>query len=303
MNPRPHEIAFTLGSRRVAGARRRLVPLAFSLEDALEERMPALPDVGESDGLRVLSAPVGMMPAIRNRFPGYRPGAVQRYRRAYIAMGRSYEDYLAGFSGKSRATLRRKVRKLEEASGGTLDLREYCTPGELTEFFALAMPLSARTYQARLLDAGLPTDSAWRAQAVTQAAEDRVRAFVLCLAGAPIAYLYLPVEGQTLVYAYLGHDPRHAALSPGTVLQLVALERLFDEKRYRYFDFTEGEGPHKALFGTDGVPCVSMVLLRPTLANRALLTALAAFDSTVAGAKTLARRSGVETILRRLLRR
>lgn len=302
-DPQTHELAFTVGSRRLARARRKLVPLAFSLEDALAGRLPALPDAGRVDGVRVLSAPAGMIAAIRARFPGFLPGAEQRYRRAYIAMEGGFEEYMAGFSARTRATLRRKQRKLEEASGGALDLREYRTPAEIAAFFAAALPLSERTYQARLLDAGLPKDVTARDEAAALAARDRVRGFILFLAGEAIAYLYLPVEGETLVYAYLGHDPAHAALSPGTVLQLAALERLFGEKRFRYFDFTEGDGQHKTLFGTGGVACASFVLLRPTLANRALLAALAGFDGAVAAGKALARRSGAEGALRRMLRR
>jgi CelD/BcsL family acetyltransferase involved in cellulose biosynthesis len=111
-----------------------------------------------------------------------------------------------------------------------------------------------------------------------------------------------PVVGATLVYAHLGYDPDHARLSPGTVLQMEALERLFAEQRYRWFDFTEGEGAHKAMFGTGSAQCSSFVLLRPTLANRPLLGARGAFDAGVAGARTLAERSGALARIRAGLR-
>ena len=69
-----------------------------------------------------------------------------------------------------------------------------------------------------------------------------------------------------------------------------ALERLFAERRYAYFDFTEGDGAHKAMFGTHALRCASFALLSPTLANRALITSRRAFDASVAGAKALAAR-------------
>ncbi|MFN7159583.1 MAG: GNAT family N-acetyltransferase, partial [Erythrobacter cryptus] len=87
-----------------------------------------------------------------------------------------------------------------------------------------------------------------------------------------------------------------------TVLQIEALERLFGEARYRWFDFTEGEGPHKAMFGTHSAACTSLVLLRPTLANRALLASRGAFDAGVAQAKALAARSGALARIRAGLR-
>lgn len=298
----PHDVAFALGARRIASVRRRLVPMAFSLEQALAGELPPMPDAAGADGVRVLSAPVSLIGPIRQSYPAMLKGAEQRYRRGYIALGGTYEDYLAQFSGKTRATLRRKLRKFEEASGGALDLRAYRSPEEVAEFLDLARPLAASTYQARLLDAALPADEAFREQALALASRDRVRAFLLFLGGSPVAYLYLPVEDATLVYAYLGHDPAQAALSPGTVLQLTALQQIFSEGRFRHFDFTEGDGTHKALFATGFVECASLVLLRPTLANRLLLAALATFDSAAAGAKRLARAAGAEAALRKLLR-
>jgi len=110
------------------------------------------------------------------------------------------------------------------------------------------------------------------------------------------------VTGQTLVYAYLGYDPDWARLSVGTVLQMDALERLFAEARYRWFDFTEGDGAHKEMFGTHAAACSSLVLLEPTLANRTLLGARDAFDASVSQAKALATRSGAISRIRALLR-
>jgi CelD/BcsL family acetyltransferase involved in cellulose biosynthesis len=81
-----------------------------------------------------------------------------------------------------------------------------------------------------------------------------------------------------------------------------ALERLFAEQGYRWFDFTEGDGGHKELFGTGFALCSSVLLLAPTLANRSILNARAGFDASVAQAKALAERSGALGRLRGLLR-
>ncbi len=296
-------VAFTIGSRPVVSFRRSLVTLAFTLEQARAAEMPALPDIGTAHGLRVLSAPMGEMDRIRAHYPGFRIGAQQSYARAFIDMAAGgFDDYLAGFSGKTRSTLRRKRRKLEEAGSGALDVRSYRTPEEMSEFLVHAQALSRRTYQARLLDAGLPEGEIARAETMELARQDRVRAFLLFLHGEPIAYLYLPVDGSTLVYAHLGYHPAYAALSPGTVLQMAALEELFAENRFRYFDFTEGQGAHKALFGTDSVECTSFLLLQPSLGNRALLAGLDIFDRATAGARGVASRIGLEAALRKWLR-
>ncbi|MFO6446237.1 GNAT family N-acetyltransferase [Erythrobacter sp. NE805] len=293
-------IDFTLGSRRLASVPRALATWAFTLEEVLAGALPEAPPAGR-DGVRVLSAPTARLAEIAARYPGALVGARQDYRRHYIDMQTGFAAYMARFSGKTRATLRRKAKRLADEAG-SFAVTAHRTPAEVEAFLALALPLSARTYQARLLDAGLPDTPEARRTMLEAAEADRMRAFLLHAGGAPVAYLSLPVTGATLVYAHLGHDPAWARLSPGTVLQMEALERLFGEGRFRFFDFTEGEGAHKAMFGTHHAACTSLVLLAPTFANRTLLGARGAFDGAVAGARTLAERSGALGRIRALLR-
>ncbi|MEQ5787666.1 GNAT family N-acetyltransferase [Erythrobacter sp. NFXS35] len=293
-------IDFTIGARRLAVIPRSLATWSFSLEQVLARSLPDPPAPGP-DGLRVLSAPTERLAELAARYPSFVAGGRQDYRRHYIDMEQSFADYLARFSAKTRSTLRRKARKLSEETGGYF-ITEHRTPAEIEAFLAAALPLSARTYQARLLDAGLPDTPAVRRAMLEAAEDDRMRAFMLHAGGQPIAYLSLPVVGDTLVYAHLGYDPDQARLSPGTVLQMDALEVLFAQRRYRWFDFTEGEGAHKAMFGTHSAACTSVMLLRPTLANRALLASRGAFDGGVAQAKALAGKSGALGRIRAALR-
>ncbi len=293
-------IDFTIGSRRLLAVPRRLASWGFTLEQLLAGNLASPPSPGP-DGVRILSAPTAKLDAVRAHFPRFLAGGRQDYRRHYIDMADGFDAYLARFSGKTRSTLRRKARKLADETGG-YTVSEHRTPAEVEAFLAAALPLSARTYQARLLDAGLP-DSAEARRTMLEAAEaDLMRGFLLHAAGAPIAYLSLPVTGATLLYAHLGYDPGWARLSPGTVLQMDALERLFAEQRFRWFDFTEGDGAHKAMFGTGSLDCSSVILLEPTLANRTLLAARSGFDGAVGRAKGLALRSGALGRVRASLR-
>ena len=143
-------IDFTLGSRRLLSVPRQLATWSFSLEEVLARTLPASPG---PDGLRVLSAPSAQHGEIAARFPGFVAGGRQDYRHHYIDMGQNFEAYLARFSGKTRSTLRRKAKKLAEDCRGTT-VTEHRTPREIEAFLAAALPLSACTYQARLLDAG-----------------------------------------------------------------------------------------------------------------------------------------------------
>lgn len=298
-------IDFTLGSRRLLAVPRRLNDWSFSLEDVLAAgdaaRLPAATPAVGPDGLRLLSVPLANLPDVLARFPDCIAGARQDYRRHYIDMSLGHDGYMRRFSGKTRSTLRRKAKKLGDEAGG-YSISEHRSPVEIEAFLAQALPLSAKTYQARLLDAGLPDSADARRTMLERAEAGQMRCFLLRAGGEAVAYLSLPVTGQTLVYAHLGYDPAWARLSPGTVLQMAALERLFAESRFRWFDFTEGEGAHKALFGTHYAECTSLILLRRTLANRALLSARSGFDTAVSEGKALAARSGALGPIRNLLR-
>jgi CelD/BcsL family acetyltransferase involved in cellulose biosynthesis len=138
--------------------------------------------------------------------------------------------------------------------------------------------------------------------ALRKAAEDKLRAYLLFLRGQPVAYLYCPVENGVLIYDRLGYDPKYASASPGTVLQLLALQALFEEKTHRLFDFTEGEGDHKEFFSTGSQRCADIFIFDRRA--RLLLVVLAHWmlSQITTGLGHLAARFGVRSKIRRLLR-
>lgn len=289
-----------IGARTLFTLRRRLVRVSVALADAQRAAVPVLPPLEGADGYLVTGLAAARFDALEAA--SLRPFVRQRYRRGFAALDIGFDAYLAGFSAKSRSTLNRKRRRFVEASGGALDISCYRTPDEAEEFHRLARTVSAKSYQERLLGAGLPDGEAAVAEMRALAAAGAMRGWLLCLGGRPVSYLYAPAEGETLIYALLGYDPEFADLSPGTVLQLEAMRQLMEERAFRLFDFTAGEGQHKSLFATGTVDCVDLLLLRPTLANLAVGHALAGFDASVGIAKRGVRRFGLETLARRLRR-
>lgn len=279
----PVPLRFQIGARTLFAIRRRLVRVPFSLDDALAGARPTLPPLDvAAHGYLVTSLPEAACARLVAAAPALRPWVRQRYTRRFADLTLGFDAWLARLSAKSRGTLLRKERRFAEAGGGAIDLRMARTPDEIACFFNDARRISAMSYQERLLAAGLPED---RERLLTQARADAVRGFILYLDGRPVSYIYLPAQGDTLLYSHLGFDPAAAALSPGGVLQLGAMRLLMAERRFARLDFTEGEGQHKRLFATDGVDCVDLLLLRPGIANWATAAGLRAFDAGVARAR------------------
>lgn len=300
---RPTPLNFRIGARTLMAVQRDMVRVPLSLDEAREGRLPVLPPLPrDAHGYVVTSLPEDRLEAMVYA-SGKMIGFVrQKYTRYYADLTGGFDAYMASLSGNARQGAKRKAKKIAQVSGGDLDIRSYRTPAELETFHDIARRIALRTYQEKLMGEGLPASPEFIQGMLSAAAADRVRAWLLFIAGEPAAYLYCPAHGDNLVYEYVGHDPAFNDLSPGAVLQVESFRDLFDEQKFARFDFTEGDGQHKRQYATGGVPCVDLLLLRPSLTNRVTTAALGGFNKTVAGGKALVDAIGLEKLSKKLRR-
>jgi len=226
-----------------------------------------------------------------------------QYLHYYTNLEAPFDAYLKKFSPKSRSTLLRKVRKFADASGGITNWREFTLADEMQEFYSQAREVSRKTYQERLLDAGLPEDPQFLRNAREMAANGNARGYILYLDGRPIAYIFCPIVEGAVLYEYVGYDPECQHLSPGTVLQYLVLEKLMSQGGCKIFDFTEGQGPHKEFFSTHNVLCADIFYFRPTVRNRILLSLHALTDSLSDKAAALLDRLGLKARIKTFIRK
>jgi CelD/BcsL family acetyltransferase involved in cellulose biosynthesis len=225
------------------------------------------------------------------------------YRHQLIQISGDFGAYLKRLSKKSRSTLQRKVKKFRDHFEQRFAFEVFRSTDELRRFHSRALKLSELTYQARVLGSGLPATEDFLSSMDALGSADSVRAFLLAVDGHDVAYLYCPAHEGILFYSFLGYDPEFAEWSPGTVLQYLALQTIFDEACFRWFDFEEGEGQHKATFATHSIPCCDLFVFRPTIGRcLAVMAHWALMEATrigIAAQKTL----HLHRALRRLLRR
>ncbi|MEN2747019.1 GNAT family N-acetyltransferase [Sphingomonas sp. T9W2] len=276
----PWPIKFQIGARTLFSVRRRLARVPMELRDVLAAEVPVLPPLPKgADGWSVTSLPEPLMPAV------VAEAAIvfvrQRYTRYHTDLTIGFDAWFAGLSGNARSSLKRKRKKLAEVNEGSLDVRTYRTAHELAEFHGLARRVAERTYQEKLLGAGLPADVPFRAVMQGKGARGEAFGWLLFVGGSPIAYLYCPMTDGDVRYDYVGHDPSWSEWSPGSVLHMEAFRVLFADPGALRFDFTEGEGQHKRQFATGGTACADLLLLRDSRSNRAVVKALQAFDGVV----------------------
>lgn len=268
-HPFEYTLKYRLGEITLGQSRLNVLRKVYSLNDIRNfNGFPELPALSPTlEGYLLANIPGEGVTGFIGRQGHYVTYCLKAYLRCYIDMSGGFDAYQAKFSSKTRSGINRKVRKFAEQAGA-LDFRCYQTPDEIKAFFELARPVSADSYQERLLDCGLPTDQDFIADAIQAAGRDEIRAFLLFSGEKAVSYLYCPIRDDVLEYAFLGYVPEFSKLSPGTVLQWLALEKLFAENRFTAFDFTEGESEHKRFFSTHQTPCSLQLLLQPALATR-----------------------------------
>ncbi|MDB5679961.1 GNAT family N-acetyltransferase [Sphingomonas bacterium] len=300
---RPLPLKFQVGARTLASIRRDLVRVPLSLDEAIAGQVPHLPPLDPAaDGYLVTSLPEPQRDALVRAVGGMVAFVRQRYARRYADLTIGFDAYLEQLTANTRSAIKRKGKKAAQASGGQLDVRRYATPEQLADFHGIARRLALGTYQERLMGAGLPDTPDFTQRMFSMATAGHVRAWLLYVGGEPAAYLYCPIHGDTAIYEFVGHNPKFNDLSVGAVLQVEALRDLFADDRVKRFDFTEGDGQHKRQFSTGGVTCCDVLLLRPSIANRAAIAALSTFDGMMALAKNVVERLGLHGMAKKVRR-
>lgn len=229
----------------------------------------------------------------------YIPASYQRY---WVALEGTFDTYLKKFSAKSRNTLMRKIKKFAEFCGGKIDWQEYQQPDEMLDFYQLALSVSKKTYQERLLDCGLPASEDFRNNMIALAKIGNARGYILFHQHTPIAYIFCPVYDSIALYEYVGHDPEYQRWSPGTLLQYFALQAMFSSENIKIFDFTEGEGAHKAFFATHSQYCADIYYFRRTASNALRIMLHASSDGLSRVIVESLDRLGVKAAVKKLIR-
>lgn len=304
---KPVQLRYTLGEKKLFSARFLMAELESHFtklaEGAYENWSDWATVPGEVDGVLIRSQPTRSDLPRSSRVPGGLRYVPAQYERYFLEFKSTFEEYLNGFSPKHRKNWKREVRKFTEMSGGKLEFRAYRTPDEVAEFLSISRELSKKTFQERLLDAGLPSSAEYRSEQLELARQDRIRAYLLFHEGKAVSYLLTEIgEPGILIYRYLGYDPEYRASSPGSVLHYLALERLFAEGGLRLLDFTEGEGIHKRLMSTGSCHCADIYFFRNTPRIWALLQLHAGLRGLSAGVVKVLDHYGLKARVKKFIR-
>lgn len=234
-------------------------PLALADEPPIAEMRARNADVAYLE-----SCPVEKkLPRISKAGDCYRYVA-SHYKHYFVRIDGPFEDYMASFSAKTRSTLVRKVKRFKKLSPDAEHFKVYRHPNEMEDFIQQARIIAEKTFQEKLFGCGLPDTQAFRKELVERARLGHVEGYVLFSGQRPISYIHGPIShGSIILYDHVGYDPEFCQFSPGTVLQYMVIEHLFNEGHLKIYDLCTGEGEHKRLFANDHRLCAELYYFRP----------------------------------------
>lgn len=160
----------------------------------------------------------------------------------------TFGDYLAKFTPKTRKNRFRELKYLEQR--GPVTLVEVRHPEQVEGFLTAAHAISLRSYQHRLLKAGLRTPDHLRQRLHIAAENGWLRSYLLRCGDTDCSFMLGYQYRGRYHYTKVGYDPAWAKLCVGTILQLLVLQDLYRRDTPATVDFGV-QGPQKKYFGND----------------------------------------------------
>ncbi len=220
-----------------------------------------------------------------SRFLCYLPYGIRPWH--HLQIDGDFNDYLSRMGTKTRGTLRRKVRKLQESTAGKFAFRRLSSPHEVPELIKSVSQISQATWQNRLLGLRIDNDPDTIAGYTEMARQGLLRAYLIELGNRPCAFLIGYQYRGVYYYEETGFDEAFTELSPGTAVLFLAIEDLFAFDRPRSINFGIGDGVHKRRFANLERQDAAVLLFRRNLSNRVRRSAHGGFQFALNAAKRL----------------
>jgi CelD/BcsL family acetyltransferase involved in cellulose biosynthesis len=278
---RPRVRALTVVPGGVAGVASQRV--AQQLTDDLR----AVLAEGEADvlvvpGVRTESA---LFTALESAPFACRGHAVERTTHRRLSLPPTFDELLASRSRSTRESVKRYTKRLLREHEDDLVLEVFRTPAEAERLFRDLETVAATTYQ-RGLGVAFADNEEHRSLALLGLDRGWFRAYVLSLAGRPIAFWTGYAYNGVFSIGTPGYDPAFAEHRVGQYVQMRMLEDLCDDPEVDSVDYGFGDAEYKRRFSDESWEEADLVLFAPRL-RPVLLNAL---RSGGTGAALLAKR-------------
>ncbi|HKW80489.1 MAG TPA: GNAT family N-acetyltransferase [Casimicrobiaceae bacterium] len=230
-------------------------------------------------------------------------GRLYRHRRAAIAD--SLDGYMKQLVKHTRTDLRsNRKRFAARASAGGHGTRCFRTPDEVPAFVAAAAAVSRKTWQYRLMGAGLRDEQALCRRYVALAQRGWFRSYVLYVGEKPIAFQLGFVYRGRFYSEQMGYDPDWAPHHVGIFLHTEIIADLAASNgAVRELDFGNGDSLYKKRLSTTSEVEGYFYLIPSHRRGRLLVAGIRTTNAVSAVLGAVLGRFGLRTKVRDLMRR
>jgi hypothetical protein len=178
-----------------------------------------------------------------------------------IRLDGTFESYIKKFSAKTRKNRLREIRMLRER--GQLSLLQVSQASEVAAFLEAVYQISRKTWQFKLFGWGLASRDPDLVTHELQFLAQRgwLRSYVLKCDGVPCSFILGHQYGSSFYAESVGVDDAWRSYSVGTVIFLLALGNLFEERPPEFYDFGT-YAKFQEYFATESYPEVRVWLFR-----------------------------------------
>ena len=160
----------------------------------------------------------------------------------------SFEEFQKRINRKHRAQLRSKERKLAEHCGGTIQMKTFKSPEQVSLFCTTAEKIAQATY-LRGLGEGFYDNQEMRNRLDLAARNSWMRGYVLYVNEKPSAFWLGMLYRQVFYLEYTGFDSDLKDFAAGQILFFKMIESLYGEGKISGIDFGSGDAEYKQRYG------------------------------------------------------
>lgn len=215
----------------------------------------------------------------------------------YLVLPESRESFWSTFSSKSRATTRRRRRKLNAS------IRRYTEPEEVDEFLEHGHAISLKSWQWLRCRSPLAVGDPSRERCRKLAEEGLWRSYILWSGDEPIAFASGWQANGTYVGEQAGYDLAFSRCGPGRLLLSALIDDLYDDRTPRLLDFGPGDMPYKAEFANSHTTTATIWVLPPGLRSWGIVQSLRLKQFAFRVIRSVLNRTGMYATARCLKRR
>lgn len=187
------------------------------------------------------------------------PKQTEKVRRHILAA--SYEEWLGSLRSKTRGKMLRMVRKFKEYASGSLELVKVTRSEQVQQFLDRLDVLYPLTWQARTLTMKKRNTPEEIERFQEIAAHGWLRSYMLICYEKPVAFLIGFQYAGIYEYVEIGYDPEFSSFEPGSVLNQLMLEDIYNDNPPKILDFGFGENIYKMVLGNDEQDVCSIYLV------------------------------------------